>query len=68
MRQQWEEEAADSYSTYHTVGWASTNEETLLKERMKAGSVSRDGRVVKINNLAVSPFSIALSVQIEYWL
>lgn len=52
-----------SHSTYHTVGWASTNGETLLKERMNAASVSRDGRV-----LAVAPFSIALTPLIEYWL
>lgn len=57
VQQQWEEEAAVSYSTYHTVGWASTNGETLLKERINTGSVSRDGRVVKIYNLSVSsPF------------
>lgn len=37
-----------SYSTYHTVGWANTNGETQLKERMNTGCVSRDGRVVKI--------------------
>ena len=59
---------AGSYSTYRTVGWVSANGETLVKERMNAGSVSRDGRVVKINNLAVSLFSIALSAQIEFWL
>lgn len=68
VQQQWEEEAAVSYSTYRTVGWVSTNGETLVKERMNAGSVSRDGRVVKINNHAVSLFSIALSAQIEFWL
>lgn len=37
-----------SHSTYHTVGWASTNGEALLMERMNTASVSRDVRTVKI--------------------
>lgn len=58
MQQQWEEEAA----TVHTTLWVGLAQtETLLKQRMNAGSVSRDGRVVEIYNLAVSPFSVALA-------
>lgn len=37
-----------SHSTYHTVGWACTNGEALLMERMSTALVSRDGRLVKI--------------------